>query len=601
MSGGAVCLCAMLGCSGDGGFFPGQVNHNEGAIDYRVAPIEVAGSSTSRPPSGESNFHHLVALGGEFNQPYVRLGAAKPLRSFIRARKPDYVLFAEQDAALRESERESAQQAFQVQEARIKSIESRCEQARLDADDRGKAWDRLIEKAEKALEGMDRRAETVEEVVAALRSAASARANSAGAGTPGEAPPVPAFTAGQMLEMADSLPGALGEMERARGASKRLDSELGTLREAMDPSDGSGGIRLRRDSAVERAKVAAEEAKKAVDKYGEAIRQGTVDGGGEYVQSVRVTLKQAYLREFREPGPVGEVAVLVTVKESRNGLGQQEPRAGRVVYYSEGARKNAFLNFRDQPVYGPIRYSGEDLHIRVSIVELDESDNRTAGAVLKTVATLGSIAYPPSSPVLGALDQIGASLITLNGPDLEWDYLMRLSARPAVSVQTSAGETSGDHLDAWIRDGYYVMLRSDVSANATARERVPASLWSQLHLDPQSGVLYLRTMRPSPSLACGGQTAGCCGSVPAPEKAPDVSFEPYTQHSYLVFAVQSGFDSSQLDLSQQATELGTAVEAYSAGSASLGAVTDSLAGALKDAIQGVKAMKEQSAKMPHPK
>ena len=44
----------LAGCSNDGGFFPGTLSHNEGAVDYRVVPIvepprrSIAASKESR-------------------------------------------------------------------------------------------------------------------------------------------------------------------------------------------------------------------------------------------------------------------------------------------------------------------------------------------------------------------------------------------------------------------------------------------------------------------------------------------------------------------------------------------------------------------------
>jgi hypothetical protein len=321
------------------------------------------------------------------------------------------------------------------------------------------------------------------------------------------------------------------------------------------------------------------------------------------------------LRKFRESGPVGEVAVLMTVKASRSGLGQQDPKAGRVVYYSEGVRKDAFMNFRDQPVYGPFRYDAStDLQIRVSLLELDDSDNKIAGSMLKTLAGLGSIAYPPSSPVLSALDQIGEALLRLNGPDLEWDYLMRLSSRPPSTMTQGANVEFEKQYDAWLRDGHYVLMRSDTTNEPDGRRRIDSDVWNTLFLDPGTGVIY-QWVEDTQSVGDANKNVdessktdraraeNSASTTPQPILCPRCSHPitdnpkgklvEYTGRSYLVFSVQTGFDSTELDLAQDAAELNQLIAAYSSGSDTLQSATESMAAAIQDSIKKLKDRKEQ--------
>ena len=296
-----------------------------------------------------------------------------------------------------------------------------------------------------------------------------------------------------------------------------------------------------------------------------SIRPKSFKRGNEEVQSVRLSLKQAYLRNYAESDPVGEIAVIVNVKESRTGLTGQDVKAGRVVYYTEGARKNAFLNFRDQPVYGPVRYNGGDIQLRLSILELDAKDNSVATSVLKTLATLGSIAYPPSSPVLGALEKVGESVIALNGDDLEWDYAMRFSSRP---VSERVGERT---LDAWLMDGYFIFVRSDVT-NAPERARITDHEWAGLEFDPNTAMLYKR--------GADGKT-----------------LVEFTDRSWLVIAVQTGMDSNQLDTEEEIAQLDAVVKAYGDGQNGLAKAADQIATSLTETIKSLRANKAESKMM----
>lgn len=532
-AGSVTLMLAALGlggCSPDGGFFPGGMSHNEGAIDYRVASLHGC---------DDDGFVSLgVGAGGErqpLAKPYVALGKTDSLRTISRTRVP-----------------ESLQQAFEVSVARKTDLRAATEALTLKRAN-NKSLQDSIAPASKALEEADARVTRIEKEIAQLGNADYLKVNNI---DPDKAP--------------DMIKEKQAGLDGAKTAAADAKARLKVLNESFEKATKEAGdLDIARNKAAEDAKAAEDNYSTINANYIKGVNAGTIER--ETFQTVRVTLKQAYLREFNEGGPVGEVAILMTVKESRTGLGQQEPRAGRVVYYSEGARMNAFMNFRDQPVYGPISYNGDDLQIRVSIIELDESDNAVSGAVLKTLATIGSVAYPPSSPVLAALDQIGSSLLTLNGPDLEWDYLMRLSARPI----TQAGTTSNwdCSYDAWIRDGYYVLMRSDCT-DGDRRARIDQSTWDSLELDIESGVIYKRLADKS-------------------DGAKNVVREPYTDRSYLVFALQTGLDSSHLDLAQEAADLSAVVSAYGSGAQSLGNASETLAKELANSLEKIKQSKLQ--------
>lgn len=292
----------------------------------------------------------------------------------------------------------------------------------------------------------------------------------------------------------------------------------------------------------------------------------------EPVETIRITLKQAFVRDFPEFGPVGELAVIVNVKETDAGLSTEDIKSGRVVYYTEGARKNSFLNMRDQSVYGPITYKGGDIQIRVSMLELDSKDNNVAKSMLKVIASLGSMVYAPASPVLAALEKIGGSLINLNGDDLEWDYAMRLSRR----LKAQKGATRSGVFDAWVRDGYYVMIRSDPSVERVSRFskshdrerfRQPPD-WDRLAIDQRTGELL--------TLNDQGTVTGL-----------------YLENSYLVFAVQSGFDPASLEIQDNIATLDKLTQALNTRSDLFKTSVDEISQTVKGLLDQRKTNRER--------
>ncbi|HLP83555.1 MAG TPA: hypothetical protein VK157_04330 [Phycisphaerales bacterium] len=545
-----VAAAVLQGCSSDGGFFPGTINHNEGAVDYRVVPPKlVSAAMTSNELSSEKNAdprskakaeRGLVALGDSQTTPYVSLKNAEPVREYLRdAATPQLV---EIDNELAEIELQIANRQRELDAARV--VEARYRQEQESVARMPDASANLEADKERNEEQRDR----LGSEISALRV----------------------------------------ELVKEEAAVPRDESEIDKLRRTIGDKDrewkqliqGIADLQRRIDDRKNDLTRVAD-ARKVVNEHERQLEElRTLQTGVqrrfsdeaqklERTPSVRVTLKQAYLRQFAELGAIGEVAVLVTVKESRVGLGQQEPKAGRVVYYSEGARKQAFMNFRDQPVYGPIRYNGNDLHIRIAVLELDEYDNAVAGAMLKTLASVGGVAYPPSSPVLATLDQIGGSLLQLNGPDLEWDYSMRLSSRPNWKRSaSSAEEVWNNEPDSWLRDGLYVLLRSDTTTHLKTRERVTEQEWDDLFLDPRTCVLYQWDRQRQ-------------------------SMEPYNRRSYMVFSVQTGLPSEHLDLAQDAAELGMMFSAYDSGSIPFTEAAKTMAESIKQTLETLQKKQER--------
>ncbi len=564
----------LSGCSDDGGFFPGTINHNEGAVDYRIAPLDSSEYDELRKsdPAISGIWSRLLPLGTDANSPYSRLGDAPALHSFWKIMPPESVR-----GALDKLNAATAAKVAAANEARS------AEQEVSEANDRLKA-------AEQEVRSAQARFDSANEAIEKFRK------QPANAGfVPPATPPEEGTEERKRFDEYAFLNARLEEarvaLDRAKSGSDSWTSALRAKSEKLQTAQNV------LDSQKAAEATARDGYDKAVASWRTPDSQATdASSTSERVESIRLTLKQAYLRNFHETGPVGEVAVLMTVKESRSNLGQKEPRSGRVVYYSEGVRKNAFMNFRDQPVYGPIRYGGDDLQIRVSILELDDTDNKIAGSMLKSLATLGSIAYPPSSPVLSALDKIGESLLDLNGPDLEWDYLMRLSSRPPADPLGDTKWREGQ-VDAWLRDGYYVMLRSDTTSDSALRRRVSEPDWRSLYLDPFTGVLYIKrdtTQGTPPTCACH---AADIGRDSAPSASASELFEEYHDRSYLVFSVQSGFDSSQLDLAQEAAELNEIVNAYGGANPNLAEASKAMADAIAKSIKDLKDRKAAEQKM----
>jgi len=135
--------------------------------------------------------------------------------------------------------------------------------------------------------------------------------------------------------------------------------------------------------------------------------------------------------EEARAGVKGEITVLATVFEldgkrkisfAQSSVADPE---GRVVYYSEDVREAGQpLNLSNLPMYGPVSYHGKPVFLRFTLVEIDQKESKETGALLRSLASLGSKAYPPASPVLNALNKVGGAFLESQQDDLFFQYEM---------------------------------------------------------------------------------------------------------------------------------------------------------------------------------
>lgn len=241
--------------------------------------------------------------------------------------------------------------------------------------------------------------------------------------------------------------------------------------------------------------------------------------------SLSVHLRTAYIRDFAEiANPLriftrmglnanGEIAIVANAFEMSTGkeLDFADKKSGRLVFYSDDVLKGQFLNFNNMPIYGPIKYNGAPFAFRVTIFELDV-DSEQAKALLKGLAEVGSMAYPPASPVLSLLNGLGQSLVSSDQDDTEFRYTMVLDPK--------GGLEQLNHFT--LEAGNYVIIRSEKRG-----DKIP---WDKLSLKENEGIVYWN------------------------KKEPDKKGELYTENTYLVVEINKNVSSVDIDLSQDSYE-----------------------------------------------
>jgi hypothetical protein len=259
-------------------------------------------------------------------------------------------------------------------------------------------------------------------------------------------------------------------------------------------------------------------------------------------QSVSIRLMQAYICDFREGGIApdmfshpgnkgdtpcdgrksfaststgGEIAIIVNAFErDENTKIRYDKNAinkGRLVYYNSDVRETGqHLNFNNLPVYGPITYKGHPFFIDLIILEMDEVESQKLNLIMSELASLGSKAYPPSSPVLGILNLLGGALLSGDQNDVEFRYNLELEPLGGDGLVVRAP----------LATGYYAFVRMEKRNNP-----VP---WANLGLDAKTGRL----------IVCEDSKQG------------KTNYRPWTCGTYLTFKIDTNESTLALDGAQ---------------------------------------------------
>lgn len=226
-------------------------------------------------------------------------------------------------------------------------------------------------------------------------------------------------------------------------------------------------------------------------------------------ETISISLTSAFLEDFHEQWEVlnpfeetrGEIAIVAKVTELTAAGMDFNPKSiadkGRVVFYTEDARKHNRLNFCNLPIYGPTIYSGQPLAIQLYVIELDEAEDSKANNLIATLAQAGKSVNSASAPEIALLESLGTALLSTNRDDMEMKYEMVLDPT----------ESSANWRHPSLERGHYVLIRRAISDSNDPWE------WDQLAYNQEEGTVV---------------------------KGPPGKQEDFTDSTYLVVRVDSG-------------------------------------------------------------
>jgi len=213
---------------------------------------------------------------------------------------------------------------------------------------------------------------------------------------------------------------------------------------------------------------------------------------------ILVRLNSAFIKYFKESGIVdktGQIVVVVSFDATSNNeksASSINKRESFVVFGSERQTLGSMLDLDDWPFLGPVTVTGNDLLMRIVIIESDKKDNAEMQRTLRLASEMALAVQPAAGMVLKVAQPIADMLISTNNDDVVFDH--RFALHRQDSQNTKQNTTSNELLY-----GTYVLLQQeDFMVDSTIAKMTPqagyAPALSELRFDKDSHRLYRLTI-----------------------------------------------------------------------------------------------------------
>ncbi len=138
---------------------------------------------------------------------------------------------------------------------------------------------------------------------------------------------------------------------------------------------------------------------------------------------VTVTLKTVFIKYFKEMGGKdrrGEIALVMSFEAGTIA------RESILIYSSEGQTLGSYLDLDDMPIVGPIQFKGDDIMVRIVMIEMDQIENETQKQFIRAIAKTGGTIAPQIGTVLSIAQPIAEFIINQNADDVILDHRFSL-------------------------------------------------------------------------------------------------------------------------------------------------------------------------------
>lgn len=244
--------------------------------------------------------------------------------------------------------------------------------------------------------------------------------------------------------------------------------------------------------------------------------------------NVVIEVNSIFLKYFGE-GPLdgGELVCFSEVSDS----GDPTHVYRRVFFLGEDQSINSRLNFLDKIVFGPIAYTGNDIRLRLVIVELDKEENEQAKNVISSLKDVAAQAQPQYAPVMELGSSFMQYIVSLNGDDQEFDFHLTLHQT------TSDANNAHTHLE--LRESSYILVKTENPLRFEAEEN------SKKAFTPYGKVYKDRILM---EVDTNGK------NIDSEDELAD-NLKEYRKHSYIAISVKRAPQGIERDVLQKISDI----------------------------------------------
>lgn len=131
-----------------------------------------------------------------------------------------------------------------------------------------------------------------------------------------------------------------------------------------------------------------------------------------------IRMSSVFLRNVKEAGGA-EYLVYAEVYDVQP---DDRQRLVKVLFKENNQSAGYLVNQRDRLAFGPIKYNGHPIRIRVFVVELDKEENAIASEMIKQAVRTAATFQPQLAPFAGPITGAGDLMLSLNQDDRELAY-----------------------------------------------------------------------------------------------------------------------------------------------------------------------------------
>ncbi len=192
-----------------------------------------------------------------------------------------------------------------------------------------------------------------------------------------------------------------------------------------------------------------------------------IDGPDRIVTNediVTVTLKTVFIKYFKEMGGKnrkGEIALVMSFEAG------ETSRDSILIYSSEGQTLGSYLDLDDMPIIGPIKFSGDDIMVRLVMIEMDQIENETQKQFIRALANTATTFAPEIGSVLSIATPIAEFIINQNADDVILDHRFSLQ-------RVSKGNHA--YRNALLFGKYFILIQEDRLVGTDVTEVAPQAI-----------------------------------------------------------------------------------------------------------------------------